>query len=320
MPLKHSIMVGLMGGQADRFHRYQPDRPFAERLEMVARVEGADGVEVVYPQDFREGVERTIQTIRGAGLAVSAVNLNVKGDDCYGQGAFTSPDPKVRAHAVAEMKTALELAAELGAGMITCCPLIDGHNYAFQADYRKQWRWLEECLAQAGQHRSDVKISLEYKLNESRNYCILSDVGRALFLCERLGGANFGVTVDAGHALMAKETPAEALCMAAQVGRLFYVHLNDNGREWDWDMIPGTVNFWDLLEVMYYLDRLEWDGWLAYDVLTRDGDPVQTMSATIEIVENVRRLLDKIGRDRIGALIAEGIPAGAFRHMVRALL
>ena len=320
MALKHAVMVGLMGRQADRFHQYQPRREFAECLALAASVPGIDGVEVVYPQDFGGKLPQTVKTIKDSGLAVSAVNLNVKGDDCYRAGSFTNPDAKVRAHAVAEMKTALDLAAELGAGMITCCPLIDGHNYAFQADYLKQWAWLEEGLAEAGRHRSDVRISLEYKLNESRNYCLLSDVGRTLLLCERLGGGNFGVTMDAGHAFIAKETPAESLCLTAQMNRLFYVHLNDNGREWDWDMIPGTVNLWDLVEMMYYLDRLNWDGWLAYDVITRDGTAVEDMAATIEIVKTAQKLLDKIGREKLAGFIAEGIPARAFRHMVKSLL
>ncbi len=309
-----------MGRQADRFHQYQPARDFAECLASCAQVEGAEGIEVVYPQNFGDDIDAAVRQIKDSGLAVSAVNLNVKGEDIYGAGAFTSPDPAVRAHAVAAMKKALDLAAELGAEMITCCPLIDGHNYSFQVDYLSQWKWLEQCLAEAVAHRDDVRISLEYKLNESRNYCILPDVGRTLFLCERLGAKQFGVTMDVGHALIAKETPAEALCLAAQVDRLFYVHFNDNAREWDWDMLPGSVGLWDLVELVYYLDRIDYDGWVAYDVNTRNGDPVETMSASIELVNTAIALLDKIGRDTIAGFIAEGIPARTFTKLARSLL
>ncbi|MCK4624227.1 MAG: sugar phosphate isomerase/epimerase [Phycisphaerae bacterium] len=320
MKLRHSVMLGLMGRQADRFHQYQPARSFEECLEMASRVKGADGVEVVYPQDFGDDVADRVEQIKGSPLAVSAVNLNVKGEDKYGAGSFTSPNPQVRAAAVEAMKTAQDLAAELGAGMITCCPLIDGHNYNFQVDYLQQWKWLEESLAQAAGHRNDIRISLEYKLNESRNFCILPDVGRTLLLCERLGLGHLGVTMDVGHALIAKETPAEALCLAAGIDRLFYVHFNDNAREWDWDMLPGSVNLWDLVELMYYLDKLNYDGWAAYDVNTRNGDPVETMSASIDIVNTAAGLLEKIGRDTIASFIAEGIPAKAFGHLVRSLL
>lgn len=319
MKLRHSVMAGLMGRQADRFHEYQPRQTFAECLAMTQQVEGVDGIEVVYPGDFYN-VRETVSLIADSGLPVSAVNLNVKSEKKWQTGSFTSADARLRADAVADMRTVMDLAAELDAWMVTCCPLIDGHNYAFQADYAKQWQWLEEGIREASSYRSDVRISLEYKLNESRNYVILGDMGRTLYLCEALDRPNLGVTMDVGHALVAKETPAAMVALAAHAGRLFYVHFNDNGREWDWDMLPGSVNLWDLVEMIFYLDRLGWEGWLAYDVLTRDGDPVQTMNATIAIMKAAEALLDKLGRDKLEALIEEGIPAKAFRYLVESLL
>ena len=319
MEIRHSVMPGMLGRIFDRFHEYQPARTFREQLEMAKRVRGAEGIEAVYPSDFAD-VNESVKLIKDSGLEVSAVNLNVKAHDKWQAGSFTSPDPQLRREAVRDLKIALDLAAELGSDMVTCCPLIDGHNYAFQADYLRQWGWLEEGIAAGARHRTDVRLSLEYKLNESRNYNILADVGRTLYLCERLGMPHVGVTVDVGHALIAKETPAEAMCLAAQAGRLFYVHLNDNGREWDWDMLPGAVNFWDLIEVVFYLDRLDWEGWLSYDVVTRNGDVVESMAASIGIVETAVELVDKIGRERLQGFIDEGIPARAFQQLVRALL
>jgi xylose isomerase len=319
MKLKHSVMVSLMGHQADRFHEYQPAKDLPERLEMARRVHGVDGIEVVYPSDFHE-LDMAVPMIKDSGLPVSAVNLNVKSEKKWQGGSFTSIDPKLRKAAVADLRRTMDLAAELDAWMVTCCPLIDGHNYSFQVDYTKQWRWLEEGIAEAARHRDDVKISLEYKLNESRNYAILGDMGRTLYLCEKLGLPNVGVTMDVGHAFVAKETPAEMVALAGQAGRLFYVHLNDNAREWDWDMLPGSVNLWDLVEVLFYLDRFGWEGWLAYDVLTRDGNPVEQMDATIAIVRTAEQLLDKLGRDQLETFVQEGIPARAFDYLVRSLL
>jgi xylose isomerase len=316
---RHSVMVGLMGRQADRFHEYQPARELDERLEMAARVRGADGVEVVYPSDFAD-TERSVELIKSSGLAVSAVNLNVKRAKKWQSGSFTSTDAQLRADAVADLKLTMDLAAELGAGMVTCCPLIDGHNYHFQADYARQWDRLEAAIAEAADHRDDVRISLEYKINEARNYCILGDMGRTLYLCERLGRPNVGVTMDVGHALVAGETPAEMACLAHRAGRLFYVHFNDNARDWDWDMLPGSVSLWDLVETLFHLDRLGWRGWLAYDVLTRNGEPVEQMEAVIAIMKAAEELLDKIGRERLEGFISEGIPARAFEHLVRSLL
>lgn len=319
MHLKHSVMIGFMGRQFDRFHEYQPAHTLAERLEMAQRVTGGDGIEPVYPQDFAD-IKESVTRIRDAGMPVSAVNVNVKGEAKWRRGSFTNPDPAIRREAVAYMKTGMDLAAELGTDMITCCTLIDGHNYSFEADYLKQWRWLEEGLAEATAYRADIKVSLEYKPNESRNYCVLADMGRALYMCERVGAPHIGVTMDVGHALVAKETPAEMLAIAGQANRLFYVHFNDNARDWDWDMLPAAVNLWDTVEMLFYMHRLDWNGWLAYDVVTRDGDPVETMTTAIATVKMAEELLDKMGCDKMQALIDEGIPARALQHMMKSLL
>ena len=220
MKLKHSIMLGMMGKIADRFHEYLPRQTLAERLEATKQVKGVDGIEIVYPGDFHD-VEQTIKMVKDSGLAVSAVNLNVKSQKKWQRGSFTAPNPELRQQATADMVFAMDVAAELNASMVTCCPLIDGHNYNFQVDYLQQWTWLEEGIRKAAEHRDDIRISLEYKLNESRNYCILGDMGRTLFLCERLGFPHIGVTMDVGHALIAKESPAEVMTIAAQVNRLF---------------------------------------------------------------------------------------------------
>jgi xylose isomerase len=319
MNLKHSVMIGMMGRILDRFHEYQPARDLQELLTMARQVRGMDGIEIVYPSHFAD-LEETVNIIKDSGIAISALNLNVKGHKKWQTGSFTASDPQLRREAVSELKAALDLAAELGATMVSCCPLIDGHNYCFEVDYLRQWQWLEEGLKEGASHRSDIKLSLEYKLSESRNFNILADAGRALYLCERLGLPHVGITMDLGHALIARETPAEVLSLVAQAGRLFYVHVNDNDRLWDWDMLPGTVNFWDLIEAMFYLDRLNWTGWLSYDVVTRNGGMVESMTAAIDLVESAICLLDKVGRDQLQTFIDEGIPARTFSQFVKALL
>ena len=67
MQLKHSVMIGFMGRQFDRFHEYQPAHTLAERLDMAARVKGMDGIEPVYPNDFVDGQE-SIDRIRDSGI------------------------------------------------------------------------------------------------------------------------------------------------------------------------------------------------------------------------------------------------------------
>ncbi len=320
MSIRHAVMVGLLGRQSDRFHTYTETRSWDERLEMLRRIPQCEGIEVVYPSEFRD-LPAGVRAIAASGWPVSAVNLNVKGDDKWRNGSFTASDPAIRADAVRDLKTCMDLASELGTDLVTCCPLIDGHNYSFQADYLQQWHWLAEGIHAAASYRPDIRVSLEFKRTESRNHCILADTGRALYLCTQIGLENVGITYDVGHALIAHEAPAATAALVADAGKLFYMHFNDNGRDWDWDMIPGSVHVWDLLETLYYLERLKWQGWFCYDVLTRSGDDVVgVQAATLRVMSAAERLLDKIGRERIGELIASGAPHESVPMLWEALL
>ena len=72
--------------------------------------------------------------------------------------------------------------------------------------------------------------------------------------------------------------------------------------------------------MLYYLERLDWNGWLSYDIVTRDGDPVETMDVGIAVVKMAQELLAKMGSERMSELIQEGIPARTLNHMMRSLL
>ena len=53
MAIKHALMVGMMGRVADRFHEYQSARDLIGRLELARKVTNADGIEIVYPSEFK---------------------------------------------------------------------------------------------------------------------------------------------------------------------------------------------------------------------------------------------------------------------------
>ena len=319
MKMQHCVQVGILGRYADRFTEYQPSRSLTERIAAVAEIPGASGAELVYPFDFEDPAE-TQKLVTDANLVVAAVNLNVKTDPVWRYGSFTAPDPAVRDRAVTDLKTAMDLSADLGANLVTVCPLIDGWDYNFQADYEKQWAWLIDGIHAAASSRDDVRVSTEYKAFESRSSNIVRDVGTTLHLCDRVGLPNVGVTMDVGHALIAGETPAMSAAMAHAAGRLFYVHLNDNNRHWDWDMVPGAVNIWDMVETLFYLDRMEWSGWLSYDVFTKHGDPVEAFASTIRSMEALEALTEKLGRGKLQQLIDGSSPARTMEYLLTSLV
>ncbi len=77
--------------------------------------------------------------------------------------------------------------------------------------------------------------------------------------------------------------------LSADAGRLFLVHINDNYRNWDWDLMPGTVNFWDWLEIMLVLDEVGYDGWLVSDVYPARTDPVELSQQVTAILSTQKK-------------------------------
>jgi xylose isomerase len=188
----------------------------------------------------------------------------------------------------------MEIAEELGANIVTVCPLNDGSDYPFEIDYRSAWENTVSCIRECADFKPTVKISIEYKTCEPRMHVLVRDAGRAALLAKVIDRDNVGVTLDVGHAFEAGEIPAESVDILASVDKLFYVHINDNFRNWDWDMIPGTVNTLEMVEFIYVLKSVGYDSWLTIDVYPWRFNPVKVFSETIEWMEHCRKISEKI--------------------------
>ncbi len=105
---------------------------------------------------------------------------------------------------------------------------------------------------------------------------------------------HLGVILDIGHSLMALENPAESAVLLHRHGRLFNVHWNDNYRDWDQDMIPGTVNLWETIELFYWLQRLNFDGWYGIDIYPYREDGFGAVSQTIKNMKRFDRIARKL--------------------------
>ncbi len=137
----------------------------------------------------------------------------------------------------------MDIAAELGCGLINIWNGQDGYDYPFEADYLQEREWLVSGLRECAQHRADVRVSLEYKLKEPRNRSYLGTAAGTLLIAQEIGLPNVGVTIDVGHALVAYEDVGESIAMLSHAGsKLFHMHFNDNYRLWDDDMIVGSVH------------------------------------------------------------------------------
>lgn len=309
--IKFALILGFMGQQRDRFQVFNPPYTLEEKFERAAQVELCDAVELVFPGELSD-IEIAKDQLEKHNLAVSTVNVNIKADEIFHRGALTSPDPAVRAKAVEYLKTGMDLAPELGTDIVTCCPLGDGAEYAFQMDYVDAWGWFVDGIREAAKHRSDIKLSLEYKKSETRAHCVMPTATSALHVAEQTGLANVGVTIDIGHALYANEIPSLSLAQCAAANRLFVVHINDNYREWDWDLVPGSVNWWDWIEVMLYVDKLGYDGWLVSDVMPARLDGVTVLNKVGQSIVRAKNMIARVDEDELWALIKQNDALAAY--------
>lgn len=296
--MKYSVITGFLGKLQDRFTEYQKNRSLEEKFELASRIEGLDGLEVCYPADFND-VELVKKLLSKYNLGVSSLNVNLKKDPRWVNGSLTCRDKGIRSEAIRWLKEGMDFASEIGCDVVTVCLLIDGYDYPFQIDYRRAWRYLVEGVREVCDHRHDIKLSIEYKMSEPVAHTLVGDVGKALHLCREVDMDNLGVTLDVGHALYAGENPAESACLLAEKGKLFLVHINDNYRNWDWDLMPGTANFSDYVEFFFYLREYGYQGWMSLDVFPKNMDPVGVFEKSIEFARNIEKIVERVKPEKI---------------------
>ena len=159
-----------------------------------------------------------------------------------------------------------------------------------------------DSLSELAEYRSDVKLSLEYKTKEPQTRQYISDYAKALFICNELKYKNLGVVVDLGHSLFAGENPAEAVSITDKYDRLFHIHLNDNYRSWDDDLIVGSIHFWETLEMFWVLDSIGYDGWYTIDIWPARVDGYKAIRESIKRTNMFAALSARLPRNDIRAL------------------
>lgn len=302
MDRKYSVITGFLGKLKDRFIDYTPAKDIEGIVETAAKIKGCSGLEVIYPHDFGDPV-RLKELLKGYGLGVSSVNLNLKSEEKWRFGSISNPDPAIRKESISYFKTAMDMSAELGCNLVTVCPLADGSDYPFEFNYIDGFKHAVEVIQSAADYREDVKISLEYKAYEPRMHCLLNNAGKTAYFCSMINRENVGITLDVGHAYIAGEIPADSAAFLGVTGKLFYVHINDNYRNWDWDMIPGTVNILDYLEFILFLKKVGYNDWITADVFPQRHDAVKTMEKTFEWMDYLFEIADRLDEDRVFAMM-----------------
>ena len=300
---RHSVITAFLGRTTDRFHQYNDPKTVDEKFAMVAATPGLEAVEIIYPYEVSDPAE-TAALLKKHDLAVSAVNVNIKAEPEFRSGGITSPKAEVRARAVQIVKDAKDFARAVGADKVTCCPLGDGYEFNFQADYIAVWERLKETFGEAAEYYGDFPLMIEYKPSETRGRCYLDDASKTLALIHAIGRENIGITLDYGHSTYGGNNPAEELALIHSAGIPYYIHINDNNGQWDWDYFCGTHTFLAYVEFLYYLRKFGYKDFLTSDTSPTRWDIKGTFEANTRLTRRVEKLLERAGEKSLSDLVA----------------
>ena len=317
-------MAGFRSGVDWVCPSYREPHSFEEFLEIVANVPGVGGIDLGSPFSqvgLPDDVQRVGELIQSYGLKVANLMVNAYSDMKWKFGTFTAPDPRVRSEAVRLHKELLELAEALDANVAGIWLAHDGFDYILQVDYQRHWDMLVDSFREVAAHRPNVRAAIEYKLKDPRHFCHIANMGVCLMLIEEVGAPNLGVLQDVGHTLIARENLAEAAVLAMRRGRLFHTHWNENYGSQDIDMMAGSVHVWETIECLYWLDKMGYDGWYGFDVISKREDPkrhiTESVAAIRHMMDIARRLdsevLDRAQREQDAVTALEHLRQTALR-------
>jgi sugar phosphate isomerase/epimerase len=321
---RFSANINTFNACADRYvlSGYGERLTTDQLIREATLVKGLTGVEVVGLWHVNDtNVEQIRKQIRDAGLVVTCVTPDIWASSKWGWGSFASNDPQIRRQAIQEVKKSMEWAKQLDCEVIDLWFGQDGYDYPFQADYQAAWKRIIEGTIECAEYLPEIKLVLEYKPKEPRTHCFIATVGKTLLLIEKVNKPNVGAMIDVGHALEAYENVAESAALLQYFGnKLFYMHFNDNWRMWDDDMTVGSVHTIEMLELLYWLDRMSYNGWYALDIFPYRENGIRAATESIKWIQGLHGLLDKIGRDKIAQVVASGDAMSASEMLRGALL
>lgn len=308
--IKFSTVLGNFGNQPDRFvsSGYKDNKTLEEMFADAARISDLSGLELVGTWHLNEQNKDQVKELKNKyNFEIPIVVVDTFAQKRWGRGSFSSTDKELRKQAVEEVKKYMDIAVELDCHMIDIWPGQDGYDYSFQADYIKDLKYLIDGIAECARHRSDVKIGLEYKPKEPRTHCYVSSVSKTLYLIDKIGKDNVGVVLDVGHALYAYENMAESVALCNMYGKkLFHLHLNDNYRLWDDDMMVGSVHLQEYLELIYWLKRTGYDSWYSLDIFPYREDGIGSAKESINWLKEMIKAVDSVPDEEVEKTISEG--------------
>jgi xylose isomerase len=234
----------------------------------------------------------------------------------------------VRQEAMAANRRAIDLAARLGAHLIIW-PGIEGYNYPFQADYRTQWTYFLDGMADAVTHANErgVTVFLEHKNSEPQMKIYMRDMGMSVFVIHKLAAmgldtSRLRINMDWQHLIMNGENLAEYAELLAMENLLGHQHANSGWGMFDDDNIVGATRFMETLEIARALRKVGYGSGgerLGMDLYPYTEDAVVAARQSLLQWRFIDEIAARLDEDALQAAQAQKDAMAAYRVVFGAL-
>lgn len=273
-----------------------------DAIREYRKMHGLTHLEFNYPEHI-EGYD--LDEIRNAMGDLKVNGFAIRWRKRFVNGNFNNPDPELRREAIEMAKRGADVCRELGGKVVTLWFENDGYDYPFQIDYEKSWENLVEGIREVADYAPDMKISIEYKPYEERNFELVDSTGMTLLLINDVDRDNVGCTLDFCHMLMKNDSPSCGLAMAASRGKLFGLHMNDGYGRIDSGMIFSSIHLGLSLEFVYYLKKYNYQDVVFFDTFPIREAAAPETQANIDAFEKLLHLVEETGMESIESVISK---------------
>ncbi len=308
MARQYAMILGNLGNTRDRFcNGYKENLSTVEMLEKAVGIPHVKGVELVGTWDVTpQNAPDMRKLLDDNRVKCVSIIPDLFTDKLFRKGSYSSKDASVRCNAIDYTRKMCDVAAVMDCDLLNIWPGQDGYDYLLTSDYEQEREWLCNAISTLAAEYPNIRFALEYKPKEPRTHSYLARMGDTLLLAKETGCDNVGVTIDTGHAFYAGEVVGESIVLAKRAGDLLmHMHFNDNYTAWDDDMIVGSVHTVCYIEMLYWLDRCGYKGWLSMDQYPFREDAAGAIGESIEWLVKFDEIVQG-NRDKIDRLVKLG--------------
>jgi L-rhamnose isomerase len=324
--MKNKISMGIWGNTnlRDRFNinGFGEDVPVIDRIKQVGEMEGIDGIELHLPTEIDDSNADEIEKVlNDYNLQMVQLCGHTWTERHYKFGALGEADKGIRTRAINRVKAALDMGARFNVPISVLWPATDGNDFPLQTDYVALYdRYVDsvrQILDYVHQNNYTTKICIEPKPFEPRSYIMMGTTAQALCIVNEINDPSFGINLDIGHSLIARENVEDQLSLILRYRKLYHTHFNDNDQQCDADLPPGTVNFIRLVSIVYCLDQMNYDGWLGLDLFPYRDDPKKFMELSRDNLRLAYDVVEVMNQNGAKGLRKSGTKGPEMAELIR---